>query len=152
MRLCLKTICAVFLAAWSAGVAAAFSGANALRCVSRPTSTFIVRPSDARDGETTSLLLSCHTSELLGFEGSFGPTGLVLYTETAFKKLRDVQGFYRPARVGSHVGPPIRPNYDIVGPDEIALKVPPGLAAGAYVVVIDDGRADVVSQNLLDVR
>ncbi len=110
-------------------------------------STFIVSPNAARPGGSTSLLLWCRRPNQLGFEGSFGPTGLVIYSESRFARLRFVHGF---PRAGS--SPPLQPKYDIVGPDEIRVTLPGSVAAGAYVVVLDDGSADVRAQNLLDVR
>jgi hypothetical protein len=148
MRICFGVIFAAVLAAGGAGIAQAFSSANGVACASQRTRTFVVRPSDASPGATTSLLLWCRWPTPLGFEGSFGPTGLVLYSDAALKELHDVHGFLRPMG-GSPK--PIRPRYDIVGPDEIAVMIPPALAAGVYVVVIDDGTADVPSQNRLDV-
>jgi hypothetical protein len=152
MRLGLSVVCAAVLAAWSAGVAGAFSGGRDVTCASEPTRTFVVRPSDIPAGATTSLLLSCREPSLLGFEGSFGPTGLVIYSQTALRELHDVRGFFTPKSGRSRVGLPVRARYyAIIGPDEISLTVPPTLPAGVYVVVIDDGKADVRAQNLLDV-
>jgi hypothetical protein len=75
-----------------------------------------------------------------------------MYSEAAFRDLRDVHGSHVPASGSSRVGRPIKPKYDIVGPDDVAPKVPPALPAGVYVVDIDDGTADARAQNLLDVR
>jgi hypothetical protein len=46
-------------------------------------STFLVSPGEAGAGGTTRLLLWCGEPARLGFEGSFGPTGVAIYSHAA---------------------------------------------------------------------
>jgi hypothetical protein len=149
MRL-LGVACASLLGLASGGAAAAALVARAdagPTCAKTRPSTFLVSPNATRPGGSVSLLLWCHRSSRLGFEGSYGPTGLVIYGESSFDRLRFVDGF---PRAGSR--PPLQPRYEIEGPDEIRVMLPGSIAAGAYAILLDDGRADVRAQNLLDVK
>jgi hypothetical protein len=130
--------CAAVLAVSWAGVAGAVSthgpATRATCAVMRPT-TFLVSPGHAGAGGTTRLLLWCDEPARLGFEGSLGPTGVLI----------------RPVHAGPGVRPPLEPKYGVLGPDDVWIALPNSTRRGAYVVLVDDGRGYVRSQNLLDV-
>ncbi len=135
---------ALLAAAFGGGAGATSTGATT--CTKSRPSTFLVSPEETAPGGTTNLLLWCHEQSLRGFQGSFGPTGLVIYSESGFAMRHFVHGYPRPA------GTPLVPKYDIVGPNEIRVTLPASIAVGAYVVLVDDGAREVRAQNLLDVR
>jgi hypothetical protein len=117
--------------------------------VTRPT-TFLVDPREAGAGGTTRLLLWCREPARLGFQGSFGPTGVLIYSRPGFRDLRDVDGQFLP-RTGATVRP-LEPKYGVLGPNDVWMALPNSMRKGAYVVLVDDGTADVRAQNLLEVR
>jgi hypothetical protein len=127
------------LAFSGAGVAGAGStsgaGTRATCAAKRPT-TFLVDPAAVEAGGTTRLLLWCDEPARLGFEGAFGPTGVLI----------------RPVRAGSAAHAPLEPEFDVLGPDDAWIALPDSMKRGAYVVLVDDGRGYVRAQNLLDVR
>jgi hypothetical protein len=141
LRLGLGFALGAILAVWCAGFAGAVStGGAATRatCATMRPSTFLVDPAAAGAGGTTRLLLWCDEPARLGFEGSFGPTEVLIYSQAAF-------------RAGSPVRPPLEPEYAVLGPNDMWIALPDSMARGAYVVVVADGRGDVRAQNLLDV-
>jgi hypothetical protein len=130
---------AALVALAGGGVAgAASNGGTAARatCAAKRPTTFLVSPGQAGAGGTTRLLLWCDEPARLGFEGSFGPTGVLI----------------RPVTAGSAVRPPLEPKYGVLGPDDVWIALPNSTRRGAYVVLLDDGRRYVRAQNLLDVR
>jgi hypothetical protein len=154
-RLCAGVASAALLAVAGGGVAGAASNVGSApraTCAARRPTTFVVSPGQAGAGGTTRLLLWCDEPARLGFEGAFGPTGVVIYSRAGFRDLRDVHGRLRPASAGAAVARPLDPEYDVLGPDDAWIALPDSMTRGAYVVLVDDGRGYVRAQNLLDVR
>jgi hypothetical protein len=155
MRLGLGVACAALLAVSGGGVADAAStgkvaaAARATCATTRPR-TFVVSPADAEAGGTTRLLLWCREPDLLGFDGSFGPVAMLIYSRASFAHLHDVNGYVTP--VGGASVPAIQPNYDVLGPNDLWIALPNSMKKGTYVVLVDDGKGDVRAQNLLRVR
>jgi hypothetical protein len=152
-RLGIWIVCAALLSGGCAGAAGAVSnGAAATRatCATTRPTTFLVDPAEAEAGGTTRLLLWCREPARLGFEGSFGPTAVLIYTRAGFGRLREVNGRLRPAGGGSGVRP-LAPKYAVLGPDDAWIALPDSMRRGAYVVLVDDGRGDVRAENLLEV-
>ncbi len=145
MRILSGLVFAALAAAAGAGVAGATSAAGPTCAKTRP-STFLVSPVEARPGGTTRLLLWCREPSRRGFEGSFGPTGLVIYSESGLARRHFAHGYPQPA------GAPLVPRYEIEGPDEIRMTLPASTDLGAYVVLVNDGVRDVRAQNVLVVR
>ncbi len=144
MRIFSGVVFAALAGVAGGGVAGATPTAGPTCTHSRP-STFLVSPKQTAPGGTTRLLLWCDEPSPRGFEGSFGPTGLVIYSESGLARRHFEHGYPAPA------GTPLLPLYDIVGPDEIRVTLPASTASGAYVVLVDNGVRDVRAQNLLHV-
>jgi hypothetical protein len=155
IRLGLVLASAALLAVAGGGVAGAASNDGAAAratCAARRPTTFLVSPGEAGAGGTRRLLLWCDEPARLGFEGSFGPAGVVIYSRAGFGDLRDVHGRLRPVSAGAAVPRPLDPDWDVLGPDDAWIALPDSMTRGAYVVLVDDGSGYVRAQNLLVVR
>jgi hypothetical protein len=121
-------------------------------CSGTVPSTFLIFPNHASSPGATSLLLSCalRNAAVNGFTGAWAPTQVQLYDYPSFQNLILVGGRLRP-RGTFPVRPPVNLPTGFIGPQDIDVTLPAGLARAVYVVVVRTARADVPSANVLNV-
>jgi hypothetical protein len=120
-------------------------------CASTPPSTYLISPDHVAAGGSTSFLLACSKPVSLGFKGAFAPLKVLIYDEGSFRNLRYVNGYLQPISASFPVRPPVKASFTVAGPNDLVVTVPASLTPGRYVPVIDDGKGEVASQNLLTV-
>jgi hypothetical protein len=120
-------------------------------CSGTPPSTFLIYPNHAAVGTTISLLLSCQKPVAQAFLGAFAPVKVLIYDEASFHNLKYVSGYLQPISASLPVRAPIAPTYKVAGNEALRVNLPASIRTGVYVVVIEDAKGEVASQNLLNV-
>lgn len=120
-------------------------------CSGTAPSTFLIYPNHVAKGGKVSFLLSCQKSVSLGFKGSFAPIKVLIYDEASYRNLRLVNGYLQAISASLPVRAPLVPAFTVVGPNDLDVTLPASIQNGVYVVVIEDSKGEVPSQNLLNV-
>ena len=121
-------------------------------CSGTVPSTFLIFPNHAPSPGATSLLLSCtlRNAAVNGFTGAWAPMRVQLYDYPSFQNLKLVGGRLVPQGTFP-VRPPVNLPMGVIGPQDIDVTLPAGLARAVYVVVVRTARADVPSANVLNI-